>query len=57
MQLIKDKQDLTYLSWSVYRNSFGIVVFLKAYLEISGKRLITNCQILIGHMSLSAMKV
>ena len=23
MQLMKEKQDLTYLSWSVYRNSSG----------------------------------
>lgn len=39
MQLIKDKQDLTYLSWSVYRNSSGTAgSFLKAYSELGGKK-------------------
>ena len=35
MQLMKEKQDLTYLSWSVYRNSSGTAgSFLKAYSEL-----------------------
>ena len=38
MQLMKEKQDLTYLSWSVYRNSSGTAgSFLKAYSELGGK--------------------
>lgn len=39
MQLIKDLQDLTYLSWSVYRNSSGTAgSFLKAYSELGGTK-------------------
>jgi len=39
-QLIKEKQDLTYLSWSVYRNSSGTAgSFLKSYSELGGKKL------------------
>ena len=39
MQLTKDKQDLTRLSWSVNRNSLGIGgSFLKAYSELSGTK-------------------
>lgn len=39
-QLIKEKQDLTYLSWSVYRNSSGTAgSFLKAYSELGGKKI------------------
>jgi len=38
-QLVKEKQDLTYLSWSVYRNSSGTAgSFLKAYSELGGKK-------------------
>lgn len=38
-QLIKEKQDLTYLSWSVFRNSSGTAgSFLKAYSELGGKK-------------------
>ena len=39
MQMMKEKQDLTYLSWSVYRNSSGTAgSFLKAYSELGGKK-------------------
>ena len=39
MQLTKDKQDLTRLSWSVNRNSLGIGgSFLKAYSELGGTK-------------------
>ena len=39
MQLMKEKQDLTYLSWSVYRNSSGTAgSFLKAYSELGGTK-------------------
>ena len=39
MQLMKEKQDLTYLSWSVYRNSSGTAgSFLKAYPELGGTK-------------------
>ena len=39
VQLIKEKQDLTYLSWSIYRNSSGTAgSFLKAYSELNGKK-------------------
>ena len=39
MLLTKEKQDLTYLSWSVYRNSSGTVgSFLKAYSELGGTK-------------------
>ena len=38
-QLIREKQDLTYLSWSVYRNSSGTAgSFLKSYSELGGKK-------------------
>ena len=38
-QLVKEKQDLTYLSWSVYRNSLGTAgSFLKSYSELGGKK-------------------
>ena len=40
MQLIKEKQDLTYLSWSVYRTTSGISgSFLKSYSELDGKKI------------------
>ena len=39
-QLTKEKQDLTYLSWSVYRASSGTAgSFLKSYSELGGKKL------------------
>ena len=39
MQMTKEKQDLTYLSWSVYRNSSGTAgSFLKAYSELGGTK-------------------
>lgn len=39
-QLIREKQDLTYLSWSVYRDSSGTAgSFLKAYSELGGKKI------------------
>lgn len=39
-QLIKDKQDLTYLSWSLIRNSSGTAgSFLKSYSELGGKKI------------------
>ena len=39
MQLMKEKQDLKYLSWSVYRNSSGTAgSFLKAYSELGGTK-------------------
>lgn len=39
-QLVKEKQDLTYLSWSLYRNSSGTAgSFLKSYSELGGKKL------------------
>ena len=39
-QLVKDKQDMTYLSWSIYRASSGTAgSFLKAYSELGGKKL------------------
>ncbi len=39
MQLTKEKQDLTRLSWSVNRNSLGIGgSFLKTYSELGGKK-------------------
>lgn len=38
-QIIKEKQDLTYLSWSLIRNSSGTAgSFLKAYSELGGKK-------------------
>ncbi len=38
-QLVKEKQDLTYLSWSVYRNSSGTAgSFLKSYSELGGTK-------------------
>lgn len=40
MRLIKEKQDLCYLSWSVSRKSFGIAgSFLKSYSELGEKKL------------------
>lgn len=55
-QLIKEKQDLTYLSWSVYRTSSGTAgSFLKAYSELGGKKLyyklsnFDKAQGVIGH--------
>ncbi len=39
MQMTKEKQDLTYLSWSVYRNSSGAAgSFLKAYSELGARK-------------------
>ena len=38
-QLVKEKQNLTYLSWSIYQNSSGISgSFLKSYSELGGKK-------------------
>ena len=38
-QLIKEKQDMTYLSWPFFRPSPGTVgSFLKAYSELGGKK-------------------
>ena len=38
-QIIHEKQDLTYLSWSKIRNSSGTAgSFLKAYSELSGEK-------------------
>lgn len=39
-QIIKEKQDLTYLSWSIYRSSSGTAgSFLKAYSELGSKKI------------------
>ena len=39
-QLIKEKQDLTYLSWSIYRNSSGTAgSFLKSYSELGDRKI------------------
>ena len=39
-QLIKEKQDLTHLSWSIYRTSSGTAgSFLKAYSQLGGKKI------------------
>ena len=55
-QLVKEKQDLTYLSWSVYRNSSGTAgSFLKSYSELGGKKVyyklsnFDKVQGIIGH--------
>ncbi len=41
--IITEKQDLTYLSWTRTRNSSGTAgSFLKAYSELGGKKLITS---------------
>lgn len=38
-KLVRETQDLTYLSWSVYRNSSGTAgSFLKSYSELGGKK-------------------
>ena len=38
--IIRDKQDMTYLSWSKIRNSSGTAgSFLKAYSELGGKKI------------------
>ena len=38
-QLVKEKQDLTYLSWSMYCSSSGTAVsFLKSQSELGGKK-------------------
>ena len=38
-QLVKEKQDLTYLSWSMYRSSSGTAgSFLKSHSELGGKQ-------------------
>ena len=38
-QIVQEKQDLTYLSWTKIRNSSGTAgSFLKAYSEIDGKK-------------------
>ena len=50
MQLMKEKLDLTYLSWSVYRNSSGTAgSFLKAYSELGGKKTYYSFPTLIKH--------
>lgn len=39
-KLIKEKQDMTYLSWSIYRSSSGTAgSFLKAYSELGGSKI------------------
>ena len=39
-QLIKEKQDLTHLSWSIYRSSSGTAgSFLKSYSILGGKKI------------------
>ncbi len=39
-KIIKTKQDMTYLSWTRIRNSFGTAgSFLKAYSELGGKKM------------------
>lgn len=39
-QLIKEKQDMTHLSWSVYRSFSGTAgSFLKAYSELGGRKI------------------
>ena len=39
-QLIREKQDLTYLTWSKIRNSSGTAgSFLKAYSELGGRKI------------------
>lgn len=39
-QIVSEKQDLTYLSWSIYRNSSGTAgSFLKSYSELGGKKI------------------
>ena len=40
MKIVKEIQDMTYLSWSVYRNSSGTAgSFLKSYSELGGKKI------------------
>lgn len=38
MQLMKEKQELTHLSWSVHRNSIEIGVFSEGVWEMIWKR-------------------
>ena len=39
-QIIREKQDMTYLSWSVFRNSSGTAgSFIKSYSELGGKKI------------------
>ena len=39
-QVVKEKQDLTYLSWSVFRSSSGTAgSFMKSYSELGGKKI------------------
>ncbi len=51
-QIINGKQDLTYLSWSLIRNSSGTAgSFLKSYSELSGKKIyykLSNFDKLLG---------
>lgn len=56
IQIVREKQDLTYLSWSLYRNSSGTAgSFLKSYSELGGKKLyyklsnFDKVQGIIGH--------
>ena len=55
-QLVREKQDLTYLSWSLYRSSSGTAgSFLKSYSELGGKKVyyklsnFDKVQDVIGH--------
>ena len=55
-QLVREKQDLTYLSWSLYRNCSGTAgSFLKSYSELGGKKIyyklsnFEKVQGIIGH--------
>ena len=63
-QLVKEKQNLTYLSWSVYRNFSGTAgSFLKSYSELGGKKLyyklsnFDKVQGVIGHECINELIV
>lgn len=63
-QIVREKQDLTYLSWSLYRNSSGTAgSFLKSYSELGGKKLyyklsnFDKVQGVIGHECINELIV
>ena len=63
-QLIREKQDLTYLTWSKIRNSSGTAgSFLKAYSELGGVKIYyklsdyDNVRGVIGHESVNELIV
>ena len=63
-QIIRTKQDLTYLSWSKIRHSSGTAgSFLKAYSELGGKKIYyklsnyDNIKGVIGHESVNELIV